>query len=114
MRFLKQFLVITAGLALAGCLDKLSSSLEPETGTGQVYTLITVNDMNLAAVIHQAQSRVEVRKGALTLAADSTWIISYVVHTSAAGSEQTNLATLKGTYTVASAALTLSLAGSTT
>jgi hypothetical protein len=113
MRLLKQGLALAAVVFLAACLDKLTTSLEPETGSGQVYTLITVNDMSVPAVIYSGQTRIEVRRGALTLAPDSTWIVSYLMHTTTGGSEQSNISTLRGVYSLTNASLTLTLSAGT-
>ncbi|MBC7898250.1 MAG: hypothetical protein H7066_22710 [Cytophagaceae bacterium] len=86
-------------LLLSACkLDDLESALEPETGTGQVYSLTTVNDKTVPATLTQGNVTFEIQKGALTLAADSTFILSVVIRQAASGTSQRTVSTQRGKY----------------
>jgi hypothetical protein len=99
-------LIVAATLA-ACSVGELGQVLEPERGTGLVYELASVNGRALPAVVTEGNSSLEIRKGALTLAADSAWILSYVVRVTSGGAQQTTLNTLRGVYSLAVSALTL-------
>ena len=102
------------GLVVAGCsLDKLNPNLEPETGTGNIYTLVGINASTVPVVIVQGQTTLEVKKGALTLAADSTWILSYVVRQTNGGGESHSIQTSRGNYGLRGAVITMRLATDT-
>ena len=86
-------------IVVSACkLDDLESSFEPETGTGQVYTLAAINDQNVPVTLSQNNVVFEVQKGALTLAADSSWIISFVIRQSGSGSSQRTVTTQRGKF----------------
>lgn len=112
MRLLRTGTLAATCLIGAACgLDTLNSVLEPVTGTGQVYTLVSVNGKAIPAVVVEGQSQLEVRKGALTLQADSVWILSYVLRASGAGSDQSNVQSFSGSYSVADTAIQLIQSG---
>ncbi|MGQ0649610.1 MAG: hypothetical protein ACT4P7_18815 [Gemmatimonadaceae bacterium] len=114
MRFLRRPLAYAASVAVAACaLDNMTSALEPETGTGQVYTLVTFNGKNVPAVVLQNQSTLEIQKGALTLSADSSWTLSYVVRLSTGGGDQNSVQTSRGVYSLIGTALKLTFRGDT-
>ena len=79
-------------------LNELDSVLEPETGAGQVYSLATYNDKVIPATLTQASIVYEIQKGALTLAPDSTWLISLVIRQQGQGTTQRTVATQHGKY----------------
>ncbi|MCC6316864.1 MAG: hypothetical protein IT361_04155 [Gemmatimonadaceae bacterium] len=95
---LARSLLVVFGLA-ACKLDDLSSSLEPEVGTGQVYTLVTVNERAIPLTLTENGISFEIQRGALTLAADSSWILSFVVRQAGAGASQRTVSTQRGRYT---------------
>lgn len=115
MRLRRSWLPVMA-LVLAGCaLDGISSTdPEPEIGPGTVYGLIRVNGLNVPAQVQQGQSVVEVTKGALTLAADSTWILSVVLRASGGSQSQISIGTQRGRYRVSGLGLTMSVQSDTT
>lgn len=106
---------IVAAIAVAGLLsscrlgDKLAGP-DVETGQGLVYDLTEVNTKPTPAVLAQGPPKVEVLRGALTLATDSTWIVSLIFRLSGPGSVQTETSTVRGNYTRVNTALTLKLA----
>lgn len=103
-----------AALLFAACtLEGLNPNLEPETGTGSVYTLIAINGSTVPVVIVQGQTTLEVKKGALTLATDSTWILSYVVRQTNGGGESNSIQTSRGSFRLSGATIRLSLVGDT-
>lgn len=107
-QFSRRAIVIGAMLAVAACsAGELEGVLEPETGEGTVYTLASVNGKGLPAVVVQGSTSLEVQKGALTLAADSSWILSYRVRATGGGSSQTTVNTLRGVYSRSATDLTL-------
>jgi hypothetical protein len=79
-------------------LNELNSVLEPETGAGQVYSLAAVNDKAVPVSLTQGNVVFEIQKGALTLATDSTWIISLVIRQQSAGTMQRTVSTQRGAY----------------
>ncbi len=115
MRLLRPWSFLTV-LLLAGCaLDGLTSSdPDPETGPGVVYALVRFNGYNVPAQVPQGQTVVEVTKGALTLASDSTWIMSVVLKVSGGGQSQVNIATQRGRYRVTGTTLEMGLQADTT
>lgn len=80
------------------------------TGEGLVYNLIDVNAKPTPAVLVQGPPKVEVIRGALTLSADSTWIVSLIFRLTGPGSTQVETSTTRGSYTRTNTALTLRLA----
>jgi hypothetical protein len=98
-------------LATACSLDPIGDDVEPETGPGTVYSLVSVNGASIPAQVVQAQSVVEVTRGALTLATDSTFILSYIVRMKAGSSEQVGTITTRGRYGLASAQLQMRVSG---
>lgn len=95
-------LAVTLALSLlAACsLEPLGDDVEPETGPGTVYQLVSVNGANIPAQVVQAQTIVEVTRGALTLATDSSFILSYIVRTRGGSSEQVGTVTARGRFGV--------------
>lgn len=86
---------------LAACsLDPIGDDVEPETGPGTVYQLVSVNGAAVPAQVVQAQTVVEVTRGALTLATDSSFILSYIVRTRGGSSEQVGTVTTRGRFGV--------------
>jgi hypothetical protein len=101
-------------LAATACsLEPLNDDAEPETGPGTVFTLVSVNGSNLPAQVVQAQSVLEVARGALTLGTDSAFIFSYIVRARGGSSQQVSTVTLRGRYGVANAVLQLRVIGDT-
>lgn len=105
----------TVGFAtlLAACGESLKLILEPEVGTGQLYDLTTFNGQTLPATIIQEQTKLEIKKGALTLATDSTWILSYVVKQSNAVGVLNSIETGRGVFTRQNTTLSLRFVGDT-
>ncbi len=80
-------------------LSEVVSSTEPITGPGVVYALASANDITLPATFTQDGTQVEVRKGALTLGTDSTFIFSLALRTSTNGSQPASTThTLRGSF----------------
>ncbi|MBK8250486.1 MAG: hypothetical protein IPK85_24285 [Gemmatimonadetes bacterium] len=100
-------------LAAACSLEPLGDDVEPETGPGVVYSLVSVNGASIPAQVVQAQTVVEVTRGALTLATDSTFILSYIVRTRGGSSEQVGTITARGSYGLAGTQLAMRVAGDT-
>lgn len=114
MRFRPWSLPIAALVVATACgVGNITAVLEPETGTGDIYRLISFNNKTVPAVVVEGQTTVEIKSGALTLAADSTWIVSFVVRQSAGGSESNNLQTSRGNYSVTNGTLNLRYTGET-
>jgi hypothetical protein len=86
---------------VAACRSSdLVSSTEPITGPGTVYALASANDITLPATFTQEGASFEIRKGALTLGTDSTFIFSLAVRSSVNGSlPATSTTTFRGTFT---------------
>lgn len=85
-------------LASACKVGDLEAALEPETGTGQVYGLSAVNDRTVPATVTQGNVTFEIQKGALTLATDSTFILSVVIRQAGGGTSQRTVSTQRGRY----------------
>jgi len=102
-------------VAIAACsTDEIISTTEPITGPGTVYALASANDLSVPATFVAEGTTTEVRKGALTLGTDSTFIFSLALRTSANGSTPSNgTTTLRGTFTRTGDALTLVAHGDT-
>lgn len=102
-------------VAIAACSpDEIISTTEPITGPGTVYALASTNDLSVPATFVVEGTTTEVRKGALTLGTDSTFIFSLALRTSANGSTPSNgTTTLRGTFTRGGDALTLLAHGDT-
>jgi hypothetical protein len=109
-------LALAAAVAVtAACgVDEIVSTTEPVTGPGTVYALASTNDLTLPATFTQDANAVEVRKGALTLAPDSTFIFSIALRVSANGAQASNSTqTFRGTYRRTGDALALRQDGDT-
>ncbi|MCC6931531.1 MAG: hypothetical protein IT359_21255 [Gemmatimonadaceae bacterium] len=92
--------------ACGGSLD--ATSPEPVTGTGEVYALATTDDINIPASFISEGRTVEVRKGALTLGPDSTFIFSLALRSSANGTQPANgTVTIRGAFHRSGTALAL-------
>lgn len=76
----------------------LESALEPETGSGQVYNLAAVNDKAVPVTLTQGNVTFDIQKGALTLAPDSTFILSVVIRQGGSGTSQRTVSTQRGRY----------------
>ncbi len=102
-------------LLVAAChLSDPVSTSEPITGPGTVYALASANDITIPATFTDEGTQVEIRKGALTLADDSTFIFSLALRVSTNGSLPTNnTSTLRGTYSRTGTAMTLLQMGDT-
>ena len=100
-------------LATACSLDPIGDDVEPETGPGTVYSLVSVNGSAVPAQVVQAQSVVEVTRGALTLATDSSFILSYIVRARAGSSEQVGTITTRGQFGLAGGQLQMRVVGDT-
>lgn len=101
--------------ALAACsTDEIISTTEPTTGPGTVYALASANDLNLPATFVAEGTSTEIRKGALTLGPDSTFIFSLALRTSQNGATPTNgTTTMRGTLQRSGDALALVSQGDT-
>ncbi len=86
-------------LAIGACAsDEIVSTTEPVTGPGTVYALASANDISLPATFVVDGASTEIRKGALTLGTDSTFIFSLAMRTSVNGSTPANATiTMRGT-----------------
>lgn len=84
----------------AACSSDIGvSTTEPVTGPGTVYALASANDINLPATFTSDGMNVEIRKGALTLGADSSFIFSIAIRTSTNGSTPSSgTTTLRGPF----------------
>jgi hypothetical protein len=100
-------------LSAACSLEPIGDDVEPETGAGAVYSLVSVNGVNVPAQVVQAQTVVEVTRGALTLAVDSSFILSYIVRTRGGSSEQVGTVTSRGRFGLTGAQLQLRVTGDT-
>lgn len=101
-------------LALGACVgDGITVSLEPEVGVGEIYDLSAYNGRPIPVTLTSGSTRLEIRKGALTLAADSTWILSYVTRVTTNTGEANEKPAVGGVYRRAGAALTLRYTGDT-
>lgn len=106
--------MLAAGAAVAACkLDGLSTDIEPETGSGTVYALTQVNGINVPAQVAQGQTVLEVTRGALTLAPDSSWIVSYILRARTGGSDQVSTQTSRGRYSITGSTLSMRLSTDT-
>lgn len=86
------FAVCVAG----GCSEGLGiSTSEPVTGPGTVYAMASANEVTLPATFTIEAETIELRRGALTLGDDSTFIFSYAQRSGLTGSRLTD-----GTVTV--------------
>ena len=84
------------------------------TGVGTVYALASANDVNLPASFIVDGTTTEVLKGALTLAADSSYIFSIALRTSVNGGQlNKSVSTLRGAFRRNGAALALVLQSDT-
>ena len=69
------------------------------TGPGTVYTLASANDISIPATFTVDGTNVEIRKGALTLGTDSSYIFSIAIRSSVNGSTPSNgTTTLRGPF----------------
>jgi hypothetical protein len=75
--------------------------------------LVSVNGKNVPAQVVQGQTVLEVTKGALTLATDSTYIVSYILRASGGGTDQISTQTTRGTYTVGGTTISMRLQADT-
>jgi hypothetical protein len=86
-------------IVVSACkLNDLEASFEPETGPGQVYTLAAINDQSVPVTLSQNNIVFEVQKGALTLATDSTWILSFIIRQQGSGASQRSVSTQRGKF----------------
>lgn len=104
-----------ATASLAACsTEEIVSTTEPVTGPGTVYALASANDLSIPATFVSDGSTTEIRKGALTLGTDSTFIFSIAVRTSVNGSPLANgTTTMRGTLQRTGDALALVAQGDT-
>ncbi len=113
----RRVLPLAALLALvaAACHSTdLVSTTEPITGPGTVYALASANDITLPATFTQEGASFEIRKGALTLGTDSSFIFSLALRSSVNGSIPANsTTTLRGAFTRDGATITLLQMGDT-
>jgi hypothetical protein len=80
----------------AACSEGIGiSTTEPEVGPGTVYALVSANEIALPASLAAEGRTVQLRKGALTIGHDSTFIFSYAQRTAV-----TNGLPSEGTVTV--------------
>ncbi len=87
-RALARALFVPALVLAPACNGSLDvAPVEPITGPGTVYALATTDDINIPATFTADGKSVEVRKGALTLGTDSTFILSLVLRTSVNGTQ---------------------------
>jgi len=101
-------LAAAAAITAACGVDEIVSTTEPVTGPGTVYALASTNDLTLPATFAQDGNAIQVRKGALTLAPDSTFIFSIAVRVSANGAQASNSTqTFRGSYRRTGDVLTL-------
>ena len=111
-RFLRprRLLGLACACTLAACAGKgLKAILEPDTGPGAVYALLTFNGKPTPVEIVSNSTKLEIKKGALTLGTDSTWILSYVVRQSTTGGEQNSVVTTRGLFSLTGTAIRLRL-----
>lgn len=95
-------------LAAACSSSDLPSATEPLSGSGLVYTLVSVESKALPATVSIGQdANVAVISGKLTLAPDSTWIVSHVIATTTAANSPKSIVTLRGSYSRAGTTLTM-------
>lgn len=122
LRFFSATIARRRALALAGMavivgachLSEVVSPTEPVTGPGVVYALASANDITLPATFTQEGTQVEIRKGALTLGPDSTYIFSLALRSSVNGSQPANTTfTLRGPFNRTGDVLTLLQMGDT-
>ena len=106
---------LLAVASLAACAtDEIVSTTEPVTGPGTVYALASANDLSIPATFVTEGTTTEIRKGALTLGTDSTFIFSIAVRTSVNGSTPANgTTTMRGTLQRTGDALALVAHGDT-
>ncbi|MEO7965318.1 MAG: hypothetical protein ABIT38_15530 [Gemmatimonadaceae bacterium] len=103
-------LASTAAVAttLACSSNDLPSATEPISGSGLVYSLVSVENKALPATVAIAPDvNVAVTAGKLTLAPDMTWIVSHVIASNTSASAAKSVVTLRGTYTLNGTALTM-------
>jgi ABC-type taurine transport system ATPase subunit len=107
--------LVAAVAVVAACsAEEIISTTEPVTGPGVVYALASTNDRTLPATFTQDGNAFEVRKGALTLAPDSTFIFSIALRVSASGAQPSNSTqTFRGTYQRSGDAVALRQQGDT-
>ncbi|HNV74548.1 MAG: hypothetical protein IPF87_00380 [Gemmatimonadetes bacterium] len=91
---------LIAALLLTACGSDIGvSTTEPVTGPGTVYTLASANDISIPATFTVDGTNVEIRKGALTLGTDSSYIFSIAIRSSVNGSTPSNgTTTLRGPF----------------
>jgi len=92
---------LLVGAALAGaCRESIGiSTTEPEVGPGTVYALVSANELPLPASFTNEGRTVQLRKGALTLGTDSTFIFSYAQRTAVTnGLPSEGVVTVRGQY----------------
>lgn len=110
----RALLLLCSAVALACGSDVPISTTEPEAGPGTVYALASANDVSLPAVFTKGGETVEVRKGALTLGTDSTFIFSLALRTSRNGAQASSgTTTLRGQLKRTGTALALLQQGDT-
>ncbi|MFN8666256.1 MAG: hypothetical protein U0164_03540 [Gemmatimonadaceae bacterium] len=87
-RELTRALLLVASALATACSGSLDlTAPEPVTGPGTVYALATTDDLNIPATFTADGKSVEVRKGALTLGTDSTFIVSLVLRSTVNGTQ---------------------------
>lgn len=104
------FPTLLAAALVTGCGGPdFTSTTEPVTGPGTVYALATVDNRQLPVVFTDPnnQTQTEVRKGALTLSPDSSFIFSLALRSNAGGIPSTSTNTLRGSFTRSGTELTL-------
>jgi len=90
-------LVGTATFSACSPHDVVSTT-EPVTGPGTVYALATANELSLPATFQLEEAIIEIRKGALTLGTDSTFIFSIALRAALNGGQPNNsTTTFRGT-----------------
>ena len=111
-----RLLVLPAAALLAACGSSLDlTPPEPQTGPGTVYALATTDNLNIPATFLSDGKTVEVRKGALTLGTDSTYIFSLVLRSSVNGTQPVDgTVTFRGPFHRSGTALALVQQGTDT
>lgn len=104
-----------AAATLAACsTDEIVSTTEPTIGPGTVYVLASANDITLPVTFVAEGTSTEIRKGALTLGPDSTFIFSLALRSSQNGATPSNgTTTMRGTLKRSGDALALVAQGDT-
>lgn len=99
--------VLPSLVAACGGSD-LPSATEPVAGNGLVYTLVSVDNKDVPAAVAAGAAVFTVTRGKLTLAPDSTWIVSSLISGSGSGGAASGVTTSRGTYRRTGTALVLS------